>query len=134
MIPINLYPFPAWLTPQIPATTANAISYEEMIRQFIYKLNEVIKRCNSVQEFSEEVKKELDEFNKHVVEVTTSVLTEMYENGQLEEILQNVSTDYFDNLRNQLLNILNDSQLSYDEENEKIYISLLDFYNNESEE
>lgn len=125
---LNLYPFPAWLSPQIPATTFNAISYEEMIRQFIYKLNEVVKRCNDVQEFSEEVKRILDDMNAHIQEITTDILTEWYENGKLQEILQNVSSEFFENLAQNIYHILDKAQLIYEiDENEErtIYMNLL---------
>lgn len=102
---LALYPFPAFLTPQLPSATLNALSYEQMLRQFIFKLNEVIKYCNNVQEFSESVKALLDEFNKNVSEKVTEVLTEMYENGQLEEILQEVTASYFSHYDEELTNI-----------------------------
>lgn len=121
---LPLYPAPAWLVPQIPATTFNAISYEEMIRQFVFKLNEVIKRCNDVQEFNEEVKALLEEFNKHVNEKVTEILTEMYENGTLKDILKEVSLEYFEALGTQIYNILDRATLRYAEESETIYIDL----------
>ena len=129
---LNLYPFPAWLTPQIPATVFNAVSYEEMIRQFIYKLNEVVKRCNDVQQFSEEVKKILDDMNAHIQKITTDILTEWYENGTLEEILENVSREYFDNLSQSVYQLLARAQLMYAEESRSLYLDLLE-YRNESE-
>lgn len=122
---LNLYPCPAWLSPQIPATTFNAISYEEMIRQFIYKLNEVVKRCNDVQEFSEEVKKILDDMNAHIQEITTDILTEWYEDGKLQEILQNVSSEFFENLAQNIYHILDKAQLIYEiDENEERTINM----------
>lgn len=127
---LNLYPFPAWLTPQIPATTFSAISYEEMIRQFIYKLNEVIERCNDVQEFSEEVKKILDDMNAHIQQITTDILTKWYEDGTLQNILQNVSSEFFENLAQSIYQILSKAQLVYEiDENEErtIYMNLLSF-------
>lgn len=124
---LALYPFPAFLTPQIPTATLNALSYEQMLRQFIFKLNEVIKCCNSVQEFSESVKALLDEFNKNVSEKVTEILAEMYENGQLEIILQEVTASYFShydeelsaikltqtNILGRLNTMVNDSYLKY---------------------
>lgn len=124
---LNLYPFPAWLTPQVPATNINAISYEEMIRQFIYKLNEAIKRCNDVQEFSEEVKKILDDMNSHIQQIATDIITKWYEDGTLKEILENVSHVYFEGLGDAIYSLLRESQISYDKENEKLYLSLIDF-------
>lgn len=122
---LNLYPFPSWLSPQIPATTFNAISYEEMIRQFIYKLNEVVKRCNDVQEFSAEVKKILDDMNAHIQEITTDILTEWYDNGNLQDILQNVSSEFFENLAQNIYQILDKAQLIYEiDENEERTINM----------
>lgn len=124
---LNLYPFPAWLTPQVPATNINAVSYEEMIRQFIYKLNEVIKRCNDVQAFSEEVKKILDDMNSHIKQIATEILTKWYEDGTLKDILEDVSLEYFESLGTILYNTLRTSQMSYDKENERLYLSLIEF-------
>lgn len=95
LTPLTPFPFPAFLSPQIPASTINALSYEQLIRQFLYKLNEVVERCNSVQEFSEEVRKELAEFNEVVDEKVLQEITRLYENGDLEEILARVSASYF---------------------------------------
>lgn len=124
---LDLYPFPAWLTPQVPATNINAVSYEEMIRQFIYKLNEVIKRCNDVQEFSEEVKKILDDMNSHIQQIATDILTKWYKDGTLKEILEDVSLEYFEGLGDAIYSLLRESQISYDKGNEKLYLSLIDF-------
>lgn len=126
---LNLYPFPAWLSPQIPATTFNAISYEEMIRQFIYKLNEVIERCNDVQEFSEEVKRILDDMNAHIQQITTDILTQWYEDGTLQDILEDVSSEFFETLAQSIYQILSRAQLAYEDENDeherRIYMDLL---------
>lgn len=124
---LSLYPFPAWLTPQVPATNINAVSYEEMIRQFITKLNEVIERCNDVQAFSEEVKKILDDMNAHIRQITTTILAGWLEDGTLKDILEDVSLEYFEALGTILYNTLRDSQISYDKENERIYLSLIEF-------
>lgn len=124
---LNLYPFPAWLTPQVPATNINAVSYEEMIRQFITKLNEVIERCNDVQAFSEEVKKILDDMNAHIRQITLDILSEWYEDGTLKNLLEEVSLEYFEALGNILYGILNNAQLSYNKDEQKLYLSLLDF-------
>ena len=124
---LNLYPFPAWLTPQVPATNINAVSYEEMIRQFITKLNEVIKRCNNVQKFSEEVKKLLDDMNLHITQIATEILTKWYEDGTLKEIIEDVSHVYFEGLSDAIYSLLREAQISYDKENEKLYLSLIDF-------
>lgn len=124
---LNLYPFPAWLTPQVPATNINAVSYEEMIRQFITKLNEVIERCNDVQAFSEEVKKILDDMNAHIRQITTTILAGWLEDGTLKDILEDVSLEYFEALGTILYNTLRDSQISYDKKNERLYLSLIEF-------
>lgn len=124
---LNLYPFPAWLTPQVPATNINAVSYEEMIRQFITKLNEVIQRCNDVQEFSEEVKRILDDMNAHIRQITTTILAGWLEDGTLKDILEDVSLEYFEALGTILYNTLRDSQISYDKDNERLYLSLIEF-------
>lgn len=128
---LPLYPMPLWLTPQIPATTFNAISYEEMIRQFVYKLNQVIKYCNDVQEFSESVKKLLEEFNKTLSDKVTENLTEWYNNGKLQDILENVSSDFFEQLSTELYQILNSAQLSYAESEREIYMDLYAFRESE---
>ena len=103
-----------WLTPETPASTINAISYEELLRRFLYKVNELVKEVNSVEEFMQAVKKELDEFNEHVKEVTTAEIQRLYENGDLQNILQNVSDEYFEALRTELYNIINNIHQSYD--------------------
>lgn len=109
-----------WLTPETPASTINAISYEELLRRFLYKVNELVKEVNSVEEFMQAVKKELDEFNEHVKEVTTAEIQRLYENGDLQTILQNVSDEYFEALRTELYNIINNIQQSYDRETRNI--------------
>ena len=103
-----------WLTPETPASTINAISYEELLRRFLYKVNELVKEVNSVEEFMQAVKKELDEFNEHVKEVTTAEIQRLYENGDLQNILQDVSDEYFEALRTELYNIINNIHQSYD--------------------
>ena len=128
MNPLSLYPPPMWLTPQIPASQFNALSYEEMLRQFVYKLNEVIKYCNDVQKFSEEVRALLEEFNKHVNEKVVEILTQWYEDGTLQEILQNVSAEYFQYYEQQLatfkLELKENSFLKYNPNDESITLSL----------
>lgn len=128
---LPLYPVPLCLTPQIPAITFNAVSYEEMIRQFVYKLNQVIKYCNDVQEFSESVKKLLEEFNKTLSDKVTEILTEWYNNGKLQDILENVSSEFFEELSAELYQILNSAQLSYDESEREIYMDLYAFRESE---
>ena len=111
-----------WLTPETPASTINAISYEELLRRFLYKVNELVKEVNSVEEFMQAVKKELDEFNEHVKEVTTAEIQRLYENGDLQNILQNVSDEYFEALRTELYNIINNIHQSYDRETRSIIL------------
>ena len=36
-----------WLSPETPASTINAISYEELLRRFLHKVNELVKEVNS---------------------------------------------------------------------------------------
>lgn len=111
-----------WLTPETPASTINAISYEELLRRFLYKVNELVNEVNSVEEFMKAVKKELDEFNEHVKEVTTAEIQRLYENGDLQNILQNVSDEYFEALRTELYNIINNIHQSYDRETRSIIL------------
>ena len=111
-----------WLTPETPASTINAISYEELLRRFLYKVNEFVKEVNSVEEFMQAVKKELDEFNEHVKEVTTAEIQRLYENGDLQNILQDVSDEYFEALRTELYNIINNIHQSYDRETRSIIL------------
>lgn len=111
-----------WLTPETPASTINAISYEELLRRFLYKINELVKEVNSVEEFMKAVKKELDEFNEHVKEVTTAEIQRLYENGDLQNILQDVSDEYFEALRTELYNIINNIHQSYDRETRSIIL------------
>ena len=111
-----------WLTPETPASTINAISYEELLRRFLYKINELVKEVNSVEEFMQAVKKELDEFNEHVKEVTTAEIQRLYENGDLQNILQDVSDEYFEALRTELYNIINNIHQSYDRETRSIIL------------
>ena len=111
-----------WLTPETPASTINAISYEELLRRFLYKVNELVKEVNSVEEFMQAVKKELDEFNEHVKEVTTAEIQRLYENGDLQNILQNVSDEYFEALRTELYNIIDNIHQSYDRETRSIIL------------
>ena len=111
-----------WLTPETPASTINAISYEELLRRFLYKVNELVKEVNSVEEFMQAVKKELDEFNEHVKEVTTAEIQRLYENGDLQNILQDVSDEYFEALRTELYNIINNIHQSYDRQNRSIIL------------
>ena len=111
-----------WLTPETPASTINAISYEELLRRFLYKVNELVKEVNSVEEFMKAVKKELDEFNEHVKEVTTAEIQRLYENGDLQNILQNVSDEYFEALRTELYNIIDNIHQSYDRETRSIIL------------
>ena len=109
-----------WLTPETPASTINAISYEELLRRFLFKVNELVKEVNSVEEFMQAVKKELDGFNEHVKEVTTAEIQRLYENGDLQNILQDVSDEYFEALRTELYNIINNIHQSYDRETRNI--------------
>ena len=111
-----------WLTPETPASTINAISYEELLRRFLYKVNELVKEVNSVEEFMQAVKKELDEFNEHVKEVTTAEIQRLYENGDLQNILQNVSDEYFEALRTEPYNIINNIHQSYDRETRSVIL------------
>ena len=111
-----------WLSPETPASTINAISYEELLRRFLYKVNEFVKEVNSVEEFMQAVKKELDEFNEHVKEVTTAEIQRLYENGDLQNILQDVSDEYFEALRTELYNIINNIHQSYDRETRSIIL------------
>ena len=111
-----------WLSPETPASTINAISYEELLRRFLYKVNELVKEVNSVEEFMQAVKKELDEFNEHVKEVTTAEIQRLYENGDLQNILQDVSDEYFEALRTELYNIINNIHQSYDRETRSIIL------------
>ena len=111
-----------WLSPETPASTINAISYEELLRRFLYKVNELVKEVNSVEEFMQAVKKELDEFNEHVKEVTTAEIQRLYENGDLQNILQDVSDEYFEALRTELYNIIDNIHQSYDRETRSIIL------------
>ena len=111
-----------WLSPETPASTINAISYEELLRRFLYKVNELVKEVNSVEEFMQAAKKELDEFNEHVKEVTTAEIQRLYENGDLQNILQDVSDEYFEALRTELYNIINNIHQSYDRETRSIIL------------
>ena len=111
-----------WLTPETPASTINSISYEELLRRFLYKVNELVKEVNSVEEFMKAVKKELDEFNEHVKEVTTAEIQRLYENGDLQNILQDVSDEYFEALRTELYNIINNIHQSYNRETRSIIL------------
>ena len=111
-----------WLSPETPASTINAISYEELLRRFLYKVNELVKEVNSVEEFMQAVKKELDEFNEHVKEVTTAEIQRLYENGDLRNILQDVSDEYFEALRTELYNIINNIHQSYNRETRSIIL------------
>ena len=111
-----------WLSPETPASTINAISYEELLRRFLYKVNELVKEVNSVEEFMQAVKKELDEFNEHVKEVTTAEIQRLYENGDLQNILQDVSDEYFEALRTELYNIINNIHQSYNRETRSIIL------------
>ena len=111
-----------WLTPETPASTINAVSYEELLRRFLYKVNELVKEVNSVEEFMKAVKKELDEFNEHVKEVTAAEIQRLYENGDLQNILQNVSDEYFEALRTELYNIINNIHQSYNKETRSIIL------------
>ena len=111
-----------WLSPETPASTINAISYEELLRRFLYKVNELVKEVNSVEEFMKAVKKELDEFNEHVKEVTTAEIQRLYENGDLQNILQDVSDEYFEALRTELYNIINNIHQSYNRETRSIIL------------
>ena len=111
-----------WLSPETPASTINAISYEELLRRFLYKVNELVKEVNSVEEFTKAVKKELDEINEHVKEVTTAEIQRLYENGDLQNILKNVSDAYFEALRTELYNIINNIHQSYNRETRSIIL------------
>ena len=111
-----------WLSPETPASTINAISYEELLRRFLYKVNELVKEVNSVEEFMQAVKKELDEFNEHVKEVTTAEIQRLYENGDLQNILQDVSDEYFEALRTELYNIIDNIHQSYNRETRSIIL------------
>ena len=75
-----------------------------------------------VEEFMKAVKKELDEFNEHVKEVTTAEIQRLYENGDLQNILQDVSDEYFEALRTELYNIINNIHQSYDRETRSIIL------------
>ena len=68
------------------------------------------------------VKKELDEFNEHVKEVTTAEIQRLYENGDLQNILQDVSDEYFEALRTELYNIINNIHQTYNRETRSIIL------------
>lgn len=108
------FPLPCWLSPQTPASTINAISFEELIRRYLYQVN-------YLTDFSKEIKDELDEFNKKVEQVTADYLQKMYDNGTLKTILQEITNDWFDRVT-QLENRCNNFSQYYDETTQILHL------------
>ena len=86
----------------IPQLYDDSLSYSELLYRVLKSVNEIITRVNDVNEFLIEIDKLLKEVDKHIKETVTEVLTRFYNDGTLQEILQNVSTEFFENLRKDL--------------------------------
>lgn len=106
-----------------PATYINAMSWQEAISIFMFKVNECVKLCNDMDEFNKAVRKELAEFNEKVTEEVKKEIQVLYDNGDLQIILQAVSIDFFRALRVQLVDMLNELTVSYNQNTKTLHLT-----------
>lgn len=90
-----------------PSNTLNMVfteqmTLEEVVYALINKTNEIISTVNSFQEYVNQVEDLLKDLNTHISEITYELLEQWYNDGKLQEMLQNVSDAYFEDLGNQL--------------------------------
>lgn len=89
----------------IPQLYDNGLSYNEQISKIIKKINEIITRVNDLNEFVNVVYELVKELDAHIAEIVKEQLTTWLNDGTLEEILQNVSNEFFNQLKTELLSI-----------------------------
>lgn len=77
-------------------------TFPELIYMLNHYINQLVDRVNSYDEFAEEVMKLLKDIDAQIAEVTFNKLTEWYQDGSLQEMLQAVSDEYFEELGNEL--------------------------------
>lgn len=106
-----------------PATYINAMSWQEAISIFMFKLNECVKLCNDMDEFNKAVRKELEEFHKTVSARVKIELQEMYDNGELTELLEIITEPFFNVLKQQTLNTINQLVTSYEQSTKTLHLT-----------
>lgn len=87
----------------LPQLYTDSLSYTEQICVLLDRVNELSTRVNDLNEFVKTVSDMVEELDKHIGEIVSAQLTEWYNDGTLKEMLSEVSTDFFNELKTQLL-------------------------------
>lgn len=77
-------------------------TFPELIYMLNDYINQLTERVNSYDEFATEVMKLLENVDKQIADTTLEKLTEWYNDGSLQNMLQAVSTEFFENLSEEL--------------------------------
>ena len=120
ILPVQI---PIFFGVSTPASYINAGSWQEAISILMFKINECVKLCNDMDEFNKAVRKELEEFHKTVAERVKIELQEMYDNGELVELLELVTEPFFNVLKIQTLNTLNQLVTSYEASSKTLHLT-----------
>ena len=83
--------------PDVPALYGQGLSDYEIIVRIGKALNECIDKINSFNDLAEAMKKALDDIDDYIKEEVIKILHDMYESGELEELLKEIASEYFNN-------------------------------------
>lgn len=89
----------------LPQLYTDSLSYSEQLYVFLNRLNELTNRVNSLNEFVKTVAEMVEELDKHIAETVKEQLQIWYDDGTLKNILAEVSKEFFEELKSELLAI-----------------------------
>lgn len=82
----------------IPQTYINEMSNYELLLALMNKVNEIIDRTIEYDDIMIQIQALLDELEDTIKADVERILNEMYENGEFDEILENIFDEYFENV------------------------------------
>lgn len=89
----------------VPINELYAWSNNQKIHILFHKIAELIEASNGYDQLFMEVKKLLEDFDDDVIEKVTEVLQEWYDDGKLDEALESIVADYFNQFEEQIENL-----------------------------
>lgn len=84
--------------PIISVNEAWFLSNTEKVHMLFCKINEIINKVNSYEELFTQIQGVLNDFDDTVKTEVEKYIKQMYDNGELKTILENISVNYFNSL------------------------------------
>lgn len=92
----NPFTFSPIFAPDIPALYGQGLSDYEILVRVGKVIADCVNKVNSFEELAKELEKALSDLDGYVKDEVIRVIEEMYNNGELEDILNDVLSEYFE--------------------------------------